>query len=256
MPIANTSSPTDPSAVAADLYPLWRRIGINFTGVSSTEAVDVEKLVLATANLASTDERLTVCAASWLARFHDLIDGRRLSELTRAAPLRTRAYLGALLSLAIEAEDGAGRAPQFDTALSHCRPLRHPQTFYDVANKSPVQRTWMHQRALPLYRRWHLWHDEAILQHKSIQSLDQLLKVPDLRARAVLGPSIEASCIAYTLERTTNARLLSRRLGVTYAATHAAVERLVGRGLLIRTRHGVRQNLSLSGLCTAVLTSA
>ena len=243
------------AAGATDLYPLWRRIGINFTGASSTEPVDLESLILATASAASTDERLTVCAASWLGQFHDLIDGRRLSELTRAASLRTRAYLGALLSLAIEAPDGAGRVPQFDTALSHCRPLRRPQSFYDVANKSAAQRSWMQLRALPLYRRWHLWHDESILQHKSIHSLDQLLKVPELRARAVLGPSIEASCIAYTQECTTNARSLSRKLGVTYAATHAAVERLIGRGLLIRTRNGVRQDLRLSDLCTTVLTS-
>jgi len=43
-------------------------------------------------------------------------------------------------------------------------------------------------------------------------------------------------------------------LGATYAATHAAVERLVGRGLLIRTRNGVRQELRLSDLATAVLS--
>jgi len=233
---------------AEDLYPLWRRIGVNFTGPSSTDVVDLERLIVATASLASTDERLTVCAASWLAQFHDLVDGRRLSELTRDASIRTRAYLGALLSLAIEAPEGAGRAPQFDTAISHCSPLREAQPFYDVAN-----RQWMRERSLTLYRRWHLWHDEGTLQHKSIHSLDQLLKVPELRARALLGPSIEANCVAYTLERVTNARSLSRLLGVTYAATHAAVERLVGRGLLQRTPNGVRQELRPSKLCTAAL---
>jgi DNA-binding MarR family transcriptional regulator len=250
MPIA------DPKAVVAtplmgaeDLYPLWRRIGINFTGQSATHAVDVERLVLTTASLASTDERLTVCAASWLAQFHDLVDGRRLSELTREATPRTRAYLGALLSLAVEAPQGAGRAPQFDTALSHCSALRRAQPFYIGAN-----RRWMRKRSLTLYGRWHLWHDEATLQHKSIHSLERLFEVPELRARALLGPSIEASCVAYTLERVTNARNLAGLLGVTYAATHAAVERLVGRGLLIRTRNGVRQELRPSKLCTAALT--
>jgi DNA-binding MarR family transcriptional regulator len=237
------------STVPASLYPLWRRIGVNFTGPSSAEPVDVERLILATAGLASADERLTVCAASWLARFHDLVDGRRLSELTREASPRTRAYLGALLSLAVEAPDGAGRAPQFDTALSHCSPLRQAQSFYELANWQ-----WMRKHSLTLYSRWHLWHDEATLQHKSIHSLDQLLKVPELRARALLGPSIEASCVALTMKSITNARSLSRLLGVTYAATHAAVERLVGRGLLIRTRNGVRQELRLSSLCLAALS--
>jgi hypothetical protein len=36
-----------------------------------------------------------------------------------------------------------------------------------------------------IYSRWHLWHDEAILQLKSIHLIDQVLKVPELRARAL-----------------------------------------------------------------------
>jgi DNA-binding MarR family transcriptional regulator len=114
----------------------------------------------------------------------------------------------------------------------------------------------MQRRGLPLYRRWRLWHDDMTLQLKSLHSLDQLLKVPELRTRAILGPSIEASCIALTFDRVTNARSLSRLLGVTYAATHAAVERLVGRGLLVRTRNGVRQDLRLSNLSAAAFTAS
>jgi hypothetical protein len=43
------------------------------------------------------------------------------------------------------------------------------------------------------------------------------------------------------MDRVMNARSLSRDIGVSYAAAHAAVERLVGRGLLLRHRNGVRQ---------------
>jgi hypothetical protein len=254
MPTASRSvSGTTPSQAAVDLYPLWRRLGVNFAGASSANTVDVERLVIATASAASTDERLTVCAASWLAAFHDLVDGRRLSELTRESSSRTRAYLGAILSLAVESPDGAGRAPQFDTALTHCQPLRRAQAFYDSAECQLSQRAWMQQHSLAPYSRWHLWHDDMSLQRKSLHSLDHLLKVPELRSRAVLGPSIEASCIAHTLTQTTNARALSRTLGVSYAATHAAIERLVGRGLLLRTRNGVAQDLRPSTLCIAVL---
>ncbi|MCA8885120.1 MAG: hypothetical protein KDA35_00770, partial [Hyphomonadaceae bacterium] len=103
---------------------------------------------------ASEDERLITCVAAWLAQYHDLIDGRRLSELTRAATPRTRAYVGALLSLAIEAPEGAGRAPQFDTALSHCEPLRRSRAFYDVAERLPAHRRWMREHSKPVYRRW------------------------------------------------------------------------------------------------------
>jgi DNA-binding MarR family transcriptional regulator len=238
---------------ATDLYPQWCRIGVNFTGASAADPVDIERLILDTADRASADERLTVCAASWLAQYHDLIDGRRLSELTRQAKPRTRAYLGAMLSLAIEAPDGAGRAPQFETTLTHCTPLSTARPFYDSVAALPAYRTWMRQHALPLYRRWNLLHDDDKLQHKSIHSLDWLLKVPELRVRALLSPSVEAACVARTLDRVTNARQLSRELGITYAAIHAAVERLVGRGLLVKSRNGVRQELRLSLFCASLL---
>jgi hypothetical protein len=81
--------------------------------------VEVEPLILATAAVAGIDERLTICAISWLARYHSFVDGRRLSELTRDSTPTVRSYLGIMLSLAIEAPDGAGRAPQYEAALAH-----------------------------------------------------------------------------------------------------------------------------------------
>ena len=247
---------TPKAADAASLYPQWKRLGIQFTGAIATTTVDVEQLVLATAAAASADERLTVCAASWLAAYHNLVDGRRLSELARAANARTRAYLGALLTLANEAVGGAGDAPQYQSALFHCRPLRPASPFYEASNAMAVDREWMKLHALPLFRRWGLWYDEAKLQHKSIRSMEHVLKVPELRIRALVGPSIEASCVAFTRDQVTTARSLSKTLGVTYAATHAAVARLVGRGLLIRTAAGIRQELRLSPIVqTALLIS-
>ena len=79
--------------------------------------VEVEPLVLATAAVAGADERLTICTISWLACFHSFVDGRRLSELTRDSAATVRSYLGIMLSLAIEAPDGAGRAPQYEPPL-------------------------------------------------------------------------------------------------------------------------------------------
>jgi len=103
----------------------WRRLGISFTGKASPGPVDVESLILRTPAVGGADERLTVCASS----------------------ARVRAYLGALLSLAIEAPDGAGRAPQFDAAISHCRLLRPARAFYDSAEQLPAYREWMRTRA-------------------------------------------------------------------------------------------------------------
>jgi hypothetical protein len=185
-------------------------------------------------------------SASWLAVYHRFVDGRRLSELARHATVTARAYLGILLSLAIEAPDGAGNAPQFDAAMSHCRPLRRPRAVYDNVEAIPVFRKWMQTHNLPLYRRWGMWHDDVTLKRDSIHPLAWLLKVPELRTRALCGPSIEATFLTHAIARVTNARMLASEVGVSYATAHATVERLVGPGLLLRQRNGVRQELSLS----------
>jgi hypothetical protein len=57
----------------------------------------------------------------------------------------------------------------------------------------------------------------------------------------------------HRLDHITNARSLSRDIGVSYAAAHAAVERSVGRGLLLRHRNGVRQELSASAFAVNAL---
>ena len=129
--------------------------------------------------------------------------------------------------------------------------MPRPRAFYDIFERMSAYRHRVKTHALPLYRRWGLWHDDMTLKNVSLHALDGLLKVPEIRARALCGPSIEASCIAHTRTKMTNARELSRQLGISYAATHAAVERLVGRGLLVRQRNGVKQELRLSPLTVA-----
>jgi len=235
------------------LYAAWRRLGVNFSVASCTDMVEVEPLILATATVAGADERLTTCAISWLARYHSFVDGRRLSELTRDSTPSVRSYLGIMLSLAIEAPDGAGRAPQYEAALAHCKPLRRPRALYDNIEALPAFRDWARTHSLPVYRRWGFWHDDVTLKLVSVHPLARILKVPELRARALCGPSIEAAFIAHAMDRITNARSLSRDIGVSYAAAHAAVERLVGRGLLLRHRNGVRQELSPSAFAVNAL---
>jgi hypothetical protein len=242
-----------PSPDWDSLYARWRRLGLYLTATPAPDPVDLEPLLLETACHLSGDERLAVCVSTWLARHHDLVDGRRLSELTRNSSRPTTSRLAVLLSLATDAPKGAGRAPQFFAALSHCRPQRPARALYDVIEKRPSLRALAEKDALPLYRRWGLWHDDLALKPEALFPMEYVLAVPELRLRALCGPSVEAACLTQTLQRVTNARELSRILGVTYSATHAAVERLVGRGLLLRERNGVRQDLRLSPLTLQAL---
>jgi hypothetical protein len=130
--------------------------------------------------------------------------------------------------------------------LAHCKRLRRPRALYDNIEALPAFREWARTHGLQLYRRWGFWHDDVTLKLVSVHPLARILKVPELRARALCGPSIEAAFIAHAMVRITNARSLSRDIGVSYAAAHAAVEPLVGRGPLLRHRNGVRQELSPS----------
>ena len=172
------------------IYAAWCRLGVNFTVEFSVQPVDLEPLILATARIAKIDERLTICAASWLACYHSFVDGSRLGELTRVADSVVLPYLGALLSLAVEAPEGAGKAPQFEAALARCMPIRPMRALYDIAEASPTMKAWMQAHSLPLYQRWGFWHDDATLKKVSIHSLSWVLRVPELQARARYGTSV------------------------------------------------------------------
>jgi len=203
--------------------------------------VDLECLVVDTARAARRDERLFVCAASWLAQHHGFVNGRRLSALAGTVEREASAVLGALLSFA---SDGRIRAPEFDAALIHCRPLSPSRPLFTVMDTMDSLRARVRRHALPLFRAWGFWHDDATLKPSAIRPVRWLIgHVPELRARAVLGPSVEADLMASAIAGDVTVRDVARATDVSYAATHDAASRLVGRGLLVRERVAQRQLL-------------
>jgi DNA-binding MarR family transcriptional regulator len=233
----------------------WTRVGVLFGVPAGKAPVDLEVLICQTAQVAPRDERLFVCAASWLATYHGFVNGRRLSAL--AAELTTTdagasAVLGALLSLA---RTGAGAAPEFDAALSQCQPLKPARSLFDVMDSMETLRLRARQRALPLFAEWGLWHDDAALKPTAVRPLGWVLRVPELRVRALLGPSVEADLMTRALEGGVAVRDVARATGVSYAAAHAAAGRLVGRGLLTRERSAQRQLLRPTELARTALAA-
>jgi hypothetical protein len=148
--------------------------------------------------------------------------------------------------LATEGTGGAERASEFDAALARCVPLLEPRPLYDVMGTLPVLLARVQSETLPLYTRWGFWHDDATLKTMSVRPLAALWKISELRARALFGPSVEGDIMARALTGAVTAQEIARDTGVSYAATHAAADRLVHRGMLVRHRRGVRQELSLS----------
>ena len=167
-------------ALAAD----WARLGVLFAVEPSPAPVDVERLIVATARAAPHDERLFVCAASWLAQHHRFVDGQRLSDLAADLDARTSAVLGALLSVA---GDQAGGRPELEAARARCQPLAQPEPLFSATGSMRVLRDRAPRDALPVFVAWGLWHDDASLKPSAIRPGSWLLnEVPELRTRSQL----------------------------------------------------------------------
>jgi hypothetical protein len=212
----------------------WARLGVLFGVEPSDALVDVELLICDTARVAPSDERLFVCAASWVAEYHGFVNGRRLSALAAALDSEGSAVLGALLSLA---SDAAGGAPELAAALARCRPLAKAQPLFTVMRSIGVLIRRVRRNALPVFAAWGLWHDDQTLKPAAIRPEAWLLaRVPELRVRSLLGPSVEADLLVHALASEVTVREVARATLTSYAAVHGAADRLVWRGLLARER--------------------
>lgn len=263
----------DLRAVAAD----WTRIGGYFGITPATSPVDLERLLVTTARVAPDDERLFVVAASWLAAHHAFVNGRRLAGLASAvaprapeADTEVSAVLGALLSWASEL---AGGAEALDVAAARCQPLREARPLFRVVALLPSLAAAAEREACPAFARWGLWHNDQTPKPEAVRPVAWLLAhAPELRIRALAGPSVEADIVAAVLvglpAAATSApavaaaanditvRDISRALGVSYAATHEAAEKLVRRGVLRRERRGARQLLRATATAAQILAGS
>lgn len=234
-------------ALASD----WARFGVLFGVKPAQEAVDVELLICDTARVAPADERLFICAVSWVAEYHGFVNGRRLSALAATLDDDASAVLGALLSVAGEA---AGGASELEAARARCRPLAKPQPLFAAMRSMRVLRDRVRRDTLPVFSAWGLWHDDAMIKPAAIRPVTWLLqRVPELRVRSLLGPSIEADLMARALAGAVTVREVARLTLTSYAAVHAAADRLVWRGLLIRERVAQSQVLVPTGFAVDVL---
>ena len=229
----------------------WARLGVLFAVKPAEEPVDVELLICDTARVAPADERLFVCAASWIAQYHAFVNGRRLSALAASLDPDASAVLGALLSFAGEV---AGGAPELQAALARCRPLAKPQPLFTAMRSMRVLSERVRRHALPVFAAWGLWHDDQTLKPAAIRPVAWLLKrVPELRVRSLLGPSVEADLMARALAEEVTVREVARVTLTSYAAVHGAADRLVWRGLLVRERVAQSQVLRPTSFALDIL---
>ncbi len=250
---------TELTAIAAQ----WARLGAYFGTAPVRRPVDLEGLIVETARAAPDDERLFVVAASWLAVHHGFVNGRRLAALasTLLHPGATRAdreasaVLGALLAWAA---DMAGGAEGLTAAAARCRPLAKARALFRVTALLPSVADRTRRNALPRFAEWGLWHMDDTPKPAAVRPVEWLLlHAPELRLRAVSGPTLEADILAAVLlglpggsarsgrprSSGVTARDVAGAFLVSYAAAHESAAKLVGRGMLLRDRQGARQVL-------------
>lgn len=259
----------------------WTRIGAYLSTPPSAGPVDLESLLVSTARVAPDDERLFVVAVSWLAAHHGFVNGRRLATLagglarsTTPGPAEQSAALGALLSWADEL--AAGRAEVLHAAVARCRPVRPTRPFFRVARALPSVAARARHDSLPRFAAWGLWHDGDTAKPEAVRPVSWIVaNAPELRIRALVGPTLEADLLAAALLGLPDplpgdgrpaemagkgagisdvaVRDVSRVLRVSYAAAHEGADKLVRRGALGRERRGARQVLRPTPATAALL---
>lgn len=179
----------------------WARVGVLFNAEPAPDPVDLETLVVDTAAVARTDERLFVMAASWLAVHHALVDGARLARSIRDREATdaevTSAVTGALLSLALTAAPGAAA---IEAGLVECQPLartggpRVLPPLFSILTEYPDLLAVVRREALPLYAAWGFAHNDQTLKPNAVRPLAWVLRhAPELRARATAPPPLNAA---------------------------------------------------------------
>jgi hypothetical protein len=129
-----------------------------------------------------------------------------------------------------------------------------PQPLFAAMRSMRVLSERMRRNALPIFAAWGFWHDDRTLKPTAIRPVTWLLeRVPELRVRSLLGPSVEADLMARALAGEVTVREVARETLTSYAAVHGAADHLVWRGLLVRERVAQSQLLRPTGFALDVL---
>ncbi len=223
----------------------WTRLGVLFNTAPAPYRVDLEELIVRTAGFARMDERLFVMAASWLADHHRLLDARRLGRKLDNQSNESSAVAGAMLSLALQE---ASSATQLRAAVKHCEPIDEKQPLYFILFMYPALLDLVKQEALALFDDWGFWHNDVTLKRSAIRPVAWINRqCPELRLRALVGTGLDSEILDLLREESHTIAELTRLTGATYAATHTAAMRLLGRGLLRRdvdSRKPLRLNMN------------
>ncbi len=126
----------------------------------------LERLTADTAEVARDEARIFWIAASWLARYSDLVDLQLLNTLLAELDAEPRAVAGALLSVAALDDPRVGRhlpAVGLRTPLVPARPL------FRVVEETPALIPLIRDDTLPVFLAWGIWQDDITWKFDAIR---------------------------------------------------------------------------------------
>ncbi len=172
----------------------WTSLGAGFNTAPSSGAIDLERLLLRTAQAAPESARLFTMAASWLNRYAETVARHRLIRLIEdELDPRHHAALGLLLDIAQQGHF----PPRFKSITDRLAPAIDPHPLFAVERKTLSLRKRAERRATDLSRRWNLWCGPIELKPDAIRPPSLLFtRHPELRTQADFRGDLRASILA------------------------------------------------------------
>lgn len=143
----------------------WTSIGCGFGCDPTDGAIDLERLLIDTAQLAPQMTRLFIMAATWLNAYGEALARHRLS---RMASERLSQCEGATLGLLLEIAQTDTRPPEFQSIIRRLQPAPEPGPLFDVSRLNSDLLKRAEETASNVSRRWNLWCDDIELKHDAL----------------------------------------------------------------------------------------
>jgi len=177
-----------------NLIAEWTSIGAGFNTKPARGPIDLERLLLDTARLASGISRLLIMAATWLHTYGDLIAKHRLKRLIRdELEEEFHPVLGLLLDIAQQ-----GTHPlEFQTVTKTLRPAPSPVPLFDIDRTHPKLAERAHKNASAISKTWNLWCVLFELKSGALRPSCWLMnRHPEFITRADFRGDLRASILA------------------------------------------------------------
>jgi hypothetical protein len=184
-----------------NLIRRWASLGAGFDASfgggrldAAPDDIDLERLLLDTARLASSDARLFIMAATWLHTYGDLIAKHRLKRLIRdELESPAQAALGLLLDIAQQ-----GSHPlEFQTVIKHLKPASEARPLFESSRANAKLAELAKRKASPISLRWNLWCETIEFKPDAMRPAAWMMaRHPSLRTRADFRGDLRASILA------------------------------------------------------------